>query len=278
MRWLVGLLMLGVCSAASAQDADEAALLAAVNSYRSEPRLCAQQVFEALPPLFAEQRLRLGLQPAGDLQAEVAAKGYPMASVQAISLSGPRDVQGAMQALRDSFCSLLLRPEFVDFALSREGREWRIVLARPLLASRLDAPRAEGEALLVLLNSARSQARQCGGQAFAAAPALRWSAVLAGVAEGHSRAMANRNFFAHRGEDGSIPGDRVELAGYSASLVGENLAAALDSPQRVLQAWLDSPAHCANLMNARFREAGIAYAVDPKSAAGIYWTALFAAP
>ncbi|MBP8186054.1 MAG: CAP domain-containing protein, partial [Pseudomonas sp.] len=33
----------------------------------------------------------------------------------------------------------------------------------------------------------------------------------------------------------------------------------------------------ANLMNPAFRELGAAYAVDPKSDAGIYWTALFGA-
>ena len=39
--------------------------------------------------------------------------------------------------------------------------------------------------------------------------------------------------------------------------------------------WLASPGHCANLMNAQFRELGAAYAVDPKSDAAIYWTAVF---
>jgi uncharacterized protein YkwD len=90
--------------------------------------------------------------------------------------------------------------------------------------------------------------------------------------------MANGNFFAHTGSDGRTPGDRAELAGYSAQQVGENIAAGLDASSKVVDGWLASPGHCANLMNAQFSELGAAYAVDPKSDAGIYWTALFGTP
>jgi uncharacterized protein YkwD len=90
--------------------------------------------------------------------------------------------------------------------------------------------------------------------------------------------MANGNFFDHRDRDGRTPGDRAELAGYAGSRIGENIAAGLDTPQRVVEGWLASAAHCANLMNPQFRELGAAYAVDPRSDAGIYWTALFGAP
>ena len=78
--------------------------------------------------------------------------------------------------------------------------------------------------------------------------------------------------------DGRTPGDRAELAGYSGQLVGENIAAGQDTPRKVLDGWLTSPGHCANLMNPQFSELGAAYAVDPKSDAGIYWTSLFGAP
>jgi uncharacterized protein YkwD len=90
--------------------------------------------------------------------------------------------------------------------------------------------------------------------------------------------MANGNFFDHQDRDGRTPGDRAELAGYSGQRVGENIAAGLDSPAKVVAGWLASPAHCANLMSPLFSELGAAYASDPKSDAGIYWTAVFAAP
>lgn len=46
---------------------------------------------------------------------------------------------------------------------------------------------------------------------------------------------------------------------------------------KVIDGWLASPGHCANLMNPQYKELGAAYATDPKSDAGIYWTAMFGA-
>ncbi|NAS64013.1 hypothetical protein CVE36_25460, partial [Pseudomonas syringae pv. actinidiae] len=48
-----------------------------------------------------------------------------------------------------------------------------------------------------------------------------------------------------------------------------------DTARKVVDGWLVSPGHCANLMSPGFRELGAAYAMDPKSDAGIYWTAMF---
>ncbi|MCY1182408.1 uncharacterized protein, YkwD family [compost metagenome] len=151
------------------------------------------------------------------------------------------------------------------------------MLARPLLAGGLGDWQVEGQKLLEQINTARTQARQCGSQSFSAAGPLTWNATLAGAAQEHTRAMANQNFFDHKDRDGRTPGDRAELAGYSAQLTGENIAAGLDSASKVVEGWLASPGHCANLMNPQFRELGAAYAVDPKSDAGIYWTAMFGA-
>ncbi|WP_278422121.1 CAP domain-containing protein, partial [Stutzerimonas kunmingensis] len=120
--------------------------------------------------------------------------------------------------------------------------------------------------------------RRCGKQDFAAAGPLSWNETLGSTAEAHSRAMANGNFFSHLSEDGRTPGDRAELAGYAGRQVGENIAAALPTARKVLDGWLASPGHCANLMNPQFSELGAAYAVDPQSDAAIYWTAMFGAP
>ena len=108
--------------------------------------------------------------------------------------------------------------------------------------------------------------------------AMRYQGELAGVAANHTRAMANQNFFDHIDRDGRTPGDRAELAGYLYQQIGENIAAGRDTAHKVVDGWLDSPGHCATLMNADFRELGAAYAVHPKSDAGIYWTGLFGTP
>ena len=271
------LLILSLGFGGSALAADEAQLVEAINAYRGQVQRCGALASPELPPLASDPRLVLPV-VGGDLQDSLARNGYPMVNVQAITLSGPRDAQSAMQALRESFCRVVLDPQFVDVGVSRVDRDWRIVLARPLLGGRLGDWQAEGQKLLERINAARAQARQCGGQSFAASAPLAWNATLAGTAESHSRAMANGNYFDHRDRDGRTPGDRAELAGYSGGLVGENIAAGQDGVDKVVDGWLASPGHCANLMNPGYRELGAAYATDPKSDAGIYWTAMFGSP
>ncbi len=266
---------LGLALAGTVVASEETQLLESINIYRSQAQPCAGQASTELPPLKPDSRLILPAGGIGDLQAALTRTAYPLVNVQAINLSGPRDAQAAMKALQESFCQVVLDPQFVDIGVSREGADWRIVLARPLLAGGLGDWQAEGQKLLAQINTARTRARQCGSQSFAAATPLTWNTTLADAAQSHTRAMANQNFFDHKDRDGRTPGDRVELAGYTAQLVGENIAAGLDSASKVVEGWLASPGHCANLMNPQFRELGAAYAVDPKSDAGIYWTALF---
>jgi uncharacterized protein YkwD len=270
-------LSVGVVFAIPALAGDESQLIESINSYRSQPQRCGSQASNELPPLSADPRLRLRATGAVDLQQAMASASYPMVNVQAITLNGPRDAASAMQAIQESFCQVVLDPQFVDVGVSRDDRDWRIVLARPLLSAKLGDAQSEGQKLLSELNVARSQARQCGGQAFAAAAPLAWNATLGTIAQDHSRDMANNNYFDHKDRDGRTPGDRAELAGYSGQQVGENIAAGQDTVHKVVEGWLASPGHCANLMNPQYQELGAAYATDPKSSAGIYWTAMFGA-
>jgi uncharacterized protein YkwD len=270
-------LSLGLLFAASAVASDESQLIDSINVYRSQLQRCAGQVSSELPPLAADPRLVLSAPSIGNLQQAMATAGYPMKNVQAISLSGPRDAPSAMKAIQESFCQIVLDPQFVDIGVSRQDLNWRIVLARPLLSGRLGDWQAEGQKLLAELNVARSQQRQCGTQSFNATTPLTWNAILATAAEAQSRSMANNNYFDHKDRDGRTPGDRAELAGYDFQQIGENIAAGQDTAHKVLEGWLASPGHCANLMNPLFRDVGAAYAVDPKSDAGIYWTVMFGA-
>ena len=260
---------------ASAMANEESQLIQQINQYRSQLQRCGDQGSQELPPLTSDTRLVLPASNVGDLQQSLARAAYPMVNVQAISLSGPKDAEAAMKAVRESFCRVVLDPQFVDIGVSNSGQDWRIVLARPLVTSGLGDWQTEGRKLLDLINTARAEPRQCGTQAFTATAPLSWNDTLAGAANSHTRNMANGNFFDHLDPDGRTPGDRAELAGYIAKNIGENIAAGLDTPRKVVDGWLASPGHCANLMNPQFRELGAAYAMDPKSDAGIYWTGLF---
>ena len=73
--------------------------------------------------------------------------------------------------------------------------------------------------------------------------------------------------------DGRTLGDRVSAAGYAWSSLGENIAAGYPGIDAVMDGWIASPGHCANLMNAGFTEVGV---VCVPGAAGAtystYWT------
>ncbi|RMO82447.1 hypothetical protein ALQ33_02817 [Pseudomonas syringae pv. philadelphi] len=269
------LLSLGMIGANAVLASEETQLVDSLNAYRGQAQRCGEQVSMELPPLAPDPRLVLPANGNLDLQQSLARATYPMVTVQAISLSGPRDSAAAMKAVQESFCQVVLDPQFVDVGVSREGRDWRIVLARSLVASRLGDWQAEGQKILEMVNTARTQARQCGPQSYAATTPLAWNQTLGTAAQSHSQAMANNNFFDHKDREGRMPGDRAELAGYVGQQVGENIAAGQDTARKVVDGWLASPGHCANLMNPGFRELGAAYAMDPKSDAGIYWTAMF---
>lgn len=265
------LLLAGPCVVAD--EAQE--LVYAINQYRGGVNGCPGAPATALPPLAADTRL---VSADGDWQQILERNAYPLKSAEAINLNGPQDAKAAMTALRESFCRVLLDPQYVDVGVSQVGQQWRIILARPQQQAQLADWQQEGQRLLELINTARGKARMCGKLAQPAAEPLSWNPALASAAQNHSQAMATQNFFAHRAPDGRIPGDRAELAGYSGSLIGENLAAGQISVQQVVDGWLASPEHCANLMGPKYREMGAAYAQNTDSQAGIYWTAVFGAP
>jgi len=140
---------------------------------------------------------------------------------------------------------------------------------------------AEDQAMLDAVNAFRSNVRECGYLgSFPAVPALTWSCELDIAAQVHSMDMANNNFFSHTGSDGSSAGDRATRAGYSWSAWGENIAAGipLGAVSTVVQGWIDSPGHCANMMNASFQHLGSAKFSNPSSTYGLYWTQVFGRP
>ncbi|HET9475651.1 MAG TPA: CAP domain-containing protein, partial [Steroidobacteraceae bacterium] len=128
-----------------------------------------------------------------------------------------------------------------------------------------------------LVNVARSKARRCGSERFPAAPPLIASRELNEAAANHARDMARRNYFEHQGADGSQPKDRVLRAGYRPRLTGENIALGPESAEEVVDGWLSSPGHCANIMDSRFQHIGVGLATG-RGRGRIYWVQTFGAP
>jgi len=140
---------------------------------------------------------------------------------------------------------------------------------------------AEEQSMLATVNAARTQARVCGSSgSFPAVSPLGWNCKLKAAALGHSMDMANNNFFSHTGSNGQSAGYRITAANYIWSTYGENIAAGipLSSVSAVVQGWIDSPGHCANLMNANFTELGAAKYSNASSTYDVYWTQVFGRP
>jgi uncharacterized protein YkwD len=94
---------------------------------------------------------------------------------------------------------------------------------------------------------------------------LRVSASLEGAAEGHCAEMIAEDYFAHVAPSGETPVDRLRQAGYIPGpsfgyVLGENLAwgtYSLATPQAIVSAWIASPEHLANILDARYTDTGI---------------------
>lgn len=84
----------------------------------------------------------------------------------------------------------------------------------------------------------------------------------------------SRDYFSHTSPDGSDPGDRVTAAGYRWSTYGENIAKGQSSPASVMDSWMNSPGHRANIVNCAFKEIGVG---KQDSSGGPVWTQVFGA-
>jgi uncharacterized protein YkwD len=85
------------------------------------------------------------------------------------------------------------------------------------------------------------------------------------AAQGHSEDMVAEDYFSHYGPSGDSPASRMRAAGYIYSSnigyeVGENIAwgtLGLSTPQSIVDAWMRSPGHRANILDPHYRETGM---------------------
>jgi uncharacterized protein YkwD len=98
---------------------------------------------------------------------------------------------------------------------------------------------------------------------------------LQAAAAGHSRDMAEQNYFDHTSLDLRTPRMRISQAGYDGSTYGENIAAGYPTPAAVVEGWMNSSGHRANILGSAFCDLGVGYAYSAESAYGAYWTQNF---
>lgn len=93
---------------------------------------------------------------------------------------------------------------------------------------------------------------------------------LARVAKYKSQDMHDRNYFSHTSPTYGSPFNMIKNFGISYKAAGENIAKGQKSAAQVVQAWMNSQGHRANIMSTSYTHIGVGYVAD-----GHYWTQMF---
>lgn len=93
---------------------------------------------------------------------------------------------------------------------------------------------------------------------------------LARVAKYKSQDMHDKNYFSHTSPTYGSPFDMMKDFGISYKSAGENIAQGQTSAAQVMEAWMNSTGHRANIMDVKFTHIGVGFVED-----GNYWTQMF---
>lgn len=99
---------------------------------------------------------------------------------------------------------------------------------------------------------------------------LTLSTELSNVARTKSQDMHDHHYFAHESPTYGSPFDMLSSFGISYRAAGENIAMGYATPEAVMNAWMNSSGHRANILNASYTQIGVGYVAD-----GNYWTQEF---
>ncbi|KUO04984.1 CAP domain-containing protein [Streptomyces caeruleatus] len=214
---------------------------------------------------------RLGVEgPDGvSVYQRITGAGYAYLTLGEHLVSGPRTpVEFIAYCLRTEQPRRTLRdPAFTHAAVAyvsggRSGDTyWTALWARPLAPG--DLPRTAAE-VVGLTNRERARS---GLHPLSVDPALTTAA------QAYSADMAARAFYSHTSPEGTQPWDRAAAAGSRMRTIGENIACGQRSPGEVVEGWMNSPGHRANILKRDFTHIGIGFAGG--GPAGTYWTQLF---
>ena len=93
---------------------------------------------------------------------------------------------------------------------------------------------------------------------------------LSRVARYKSQDMSSNGYFSHTSPTYGSPFEMMRSFGISYRTAGENIARGYDTPAAVVAAWMSSPGHRANILNAVFTHIGVGYV-----SSGNHWTQMF---
>jgi len=93
---------------------------------------------------------------------------------------------------------------------------------------------------------------------------------LSRVARYKSQDMRDKRYFSHQSPTYGSPYDMMRAFGLSYRTAGENIAMGQSTPAAVVNAWMNSAGHRANILSRSFTKIGVGYV-----ASGNYWTQMF---
>lgn len=113
-------------------------------------------------------------------------------------------------------------------------------------------------------------------RASAGLPALKVNTKLAAVAEKKAEDLRDKNYFDHQSPTYGSPFDMMKQFGITYTSAGENIAKGQKTPQEVMNGWMNSPGHRANILNSSYTEIGVGYVTDSNGTT--YWVQHFIRP
>lgn len=119
-----------------------------------------------------------------------------------------------------------------------------LLIATPALAS--DITRAS---VIAAMNEYRAQHHL---------PPLREDRRLDAAANDRMTDMEDIGYWAHESPDGRSPFVWLPVHGYEIHFAGENLACGFETTEMLVEGWMESPGHRANILSPNFEDCGIA--------------------
>lgn len=123
---------------------------------------------------------------------------------------------------------------------------------------------SQAQQVLELVNQERAKA---------GAKPLSLDAKLNEVAAAKSKDMAEHNYFSHDSPTYGSPFQMMHSFGVDYRSAGENIAAGQKTPEEVMESWMNSSGHRANILNASYTKLGVGYYEG--GSYGTYWTQEF---
>ncbi len=269
VAWLCALALAPACAGAD--------VLESVNSVRSSG--CSGGVkSQPLQPNTRLDEVARRLAAGASLHTAQQQAGYHALSAFSVNIADVPPSGDVRHIIETQFCPQATNPAFRELGIWRQGTDVWLAFAAPVPGPTQLDPAAQSERMLQAVNAARAVPHRCGNGTYPAAAPLTRDATLERVAQEYAQDMATFGYMDHTGRDGSAPHERITRSGYRWSETGENLASGLASADNVVEGWLRSPEHCANIMDPAYTQMGAGVAVNPRNDAAVYWALEFGRP